>query len=325
MKRKALIFLLLLSLLTLPAAAAEGDYIKWVDFDVSCSAMERALALEQQYREQDRVVSWIDILALAATRCGSGKFSVAAVDKAAAELTGDRSPQELLGNQYQYYQYYREAYGAVLRGLVGAYAIQKQDGTWETAYGVKAFSPIAAGYGYSHYDDFGVSRSYGFQRRHLGNDLMGSLGTPIIAVEGGTVEALGWNQYGGWRVGIRSFDRHRYYYYAHLRKDTPFAPGLEVGDTVQAGDVIGFMGRTGYSTKENVNNINIVHLHFGLQLIFDESQKECNSEIWVDVYDIVNFLSNHRSSVQYDETAGEWKRIYPYKDLDAAEELPTDS
>lgn len=325
MKRKALIFLLLLSLLTLPAAAAEGDYIKWVDFDVSCSAMERALALEQQYREQDRVVSWIDILALAATRCGSGKFSVAAVDKAAAELTGDRSPQELLGNQYQYYQYYREAYGAVLRGLVGTYAIQKQDGTWETAYGVKAFSPIAAGYGYSHYDDFGVSRSYGFQRRHLGNDLMGSLGTPIIAVEGGTVEALGWNQYGGWRVGIRSFDRHRYYYYAHLRKDTPFAPGLEVGDTVQAGDVIGFMGRTGYSTRENVNNINIVHLHFGLQLIFDESQKECNSEIWVDVYDIVNFLSNHRSSVQYDETAGEWKRIYPYKDLDAAEELPTDS
>lgn len=319
MKRKALSLLLILSLLTAPAAAAEGDYIHWVDFDVSCSAMERALALEQQYRERDRVVHWIDILALAATRHGSGKFSTAAVDKAAKELAGDQSPQALLGNQYKYYLYYREAYGAVLRGLVGTYAIRKQDGTWETAYGVKAFSPIAAGYGYSHYDDFGVSRSYGFQRRHLGNDLLGSLGTPIIAVEGGTVEALGWNQYGGWRVGIRSFDRQRYYYYAHLRKDTPFAPGLEVGDTVQAGDVIGFMGRTGYSTKENVNNIEIVHLHFGLQLIFDESQKECNSEIWVDVYDIVNFLANHRSSVRYDEASGRWERLYPYRDLDTAE------
>ncbi len=47
---------------------------------------------------------------------------------------------------------------------------------------------------------------------------MGSIGTPIIAVESGTIEALGWNQYGGWRIGIRSFDKKRYYYYAHLRK-----------------------------------------------------------------------------------------------------------
>ena len=37
------------------------------------------------------------------------------------------------------------------------------------------------------------------------------------------------------------------------------------------------MGHTGYSTTENVNNIKIVHLHWGLQLIFDESQKERES------------------------------------------------
>ena len=28
----------------------------------------------------------------------------------------------------------------------------------------------------------------------------GSIGTPIVAVESGYIEALGWNQYGGWRV-----------------------------------------------------------------------------------------------------------------------------
>ena len=39
-----------------------------------------------------------------------------------------------------------------------------------------------------------------------------------------------------------------------------------------------YMGHTGYSTTENVNNIKIVHLHWGLQLIFDESQKEGNNE-----------------------------------------------
>ena len=144
---------------------------------------------------------------------------------------------------------------------------------------------------------------------------MVSLGTPIVAVEGGIVEAMGWNRYGGWRIGIRSFDGKRYYYYAHLQKDHPFADGLREGDTVQAGDLIGFMGRTGYSDKENTNNIETVHLHFGLQLIFDESQKECLSEIWIDVYDIVRLLNTHRSSLR--KTDAGWFRAYPYQDLDA--------
>lgn len=161
------------------------------------------------------------------------------------------------------------------------------------------------------------SAAYGYARPHLGNDILGALGTPICAVEGGTVEALGWNRYGGWRIGIRSDDRKRYYYYAHLRKDTPYAEGLAVGQRVQAGDVIGFMGRTGYSAQENVNNIETVHLHFGLQLIFDESQKECDSEIWIDVYPIIELLASHCSSVARDPQTGRWERLYPYCDLDA--------
>ena len=83
---------------------------------------------------------------------------------------------------------------------------------------------------------------------------------------------------------------------------------------VEAGQLLGFMGRTGYSDKENVNNIETVHLHFGMQLIFDESQKECDSEIWIDVYQIVKLLSTHRSS--YRKNDGVWQRVYPYKDLD---------
>ena len=54
-----------------------------------------------------------------------------------------------------------------------------------------------------------------------------------------------------------------------------------------------YMGHTGYSTKENVNNIEITHLHWGLQLIFDESQKEGNNEIWIDVYPLTRFLAKH--------------------------------
>ena len=214
---------------------------------------------------------------------------------------------------FRYYSYYREAYEAVLGGLLGAYSIKVKD-QWISRYGLKAFSPIASGYGYSHCDDFGVNRSFGFARKHLGNDLMGSLGTPIIAIEGGVIEAMGWNRYGGWRIGIRSFDSKRYYYYAHLQKDHPFAEGLQEGDIVQAGELIGFMGRTGYSDLENVNNIETVHLHLGMQLIFDESQKECNSEIWINVYDIVKLLSSHRCS--YQKTDEAWQRSYPFVDLD---------
>ena len=226
---------------------------------------------------------------------------------------GNESPEQLLGELYKYYDYYHEAYDAVLGGMLGSYAIEK-NGQQNPTYGLKAFSPIAAGYGYAHSDDFGNKRSFGFDRKHLGHDMMGSLGTPIVAVEGGIVEAMGWNRYGGWRIGIRSFDSKRYYYYAHLQKDKPFAEGLEIGDMVQAGDLIGFMGRTGYSDTENVNNIETVHLHFGMQLIFDESQKECLSEIWVDVYDLVRLLDSHRSSLR--KTAGGWQRAYPFTDLD---------
>ena len=234
---------------------------------------------------------------------------------AAEQLLQDEPPSVFLGEQYRYYQYWQKAYGAVLGGLRGSYAIEV-NGQERPQYGLKAYSPIASGYWYAHYDDFGQSRSYGYARRHLGNDLLGSLGTPICAIEGGIVEALGWNQYGGWRIGIRSHDGQRYWYYAHLQKGRPYAAELQEGSVVQAGDVIGYMGRTGYSTVEDTDNIERVHLHLGLQLIFDESQKDGPSEIWVDVYQLVRLLDRHRSSVTL--RSGEALRSYPYRDLDMA-------
>ena len=304
--------LLLLPLLVIPVRA---ESIKWVDFQVPYESLKYAMDVDIATFDQEKHISWIDILALSACRTG-GKCGLASVKKASEELKGDKAPEEILGGLYQYYDYYHESFSAALGGLLGSYAIEKE-GQWVPCYGLKAFAPIASGFGFSHCDDFGVSRSFGFARKHLGHDLMGGLGTPIVAVEGGVVEAMGWNRYGGWRIGIRSFDGKRYYYYAHLKKDAPFAPGLQVGDMVEAGQLIGFMGRTGYSDKENINNIETVHLHFGLQLIFDESQKECLSEIWIDVYDIVRLLSSHTSS--WKQTERGWVRMYPFRDLDTEE------
>ena len=303
---------ILLSFCILPVRA---ETIKWVDFQVPYESLCYAMDRDIETFEKEKHISWINILAVAGCRTG-GKCPLDAVKKAYNDLLTDKSPEEVLGNLYKYYDYYYASFDAVLGGLLGSFSIEI-NGEQRPAYGLKAYSPIASGYGYSHCADFGNQRSFGFKRKHLGNDLMGALGTPITAVEGGVVEAMGWNRYGGWRIGIRSFDSKRYYYYAHLQKDHPFADGLQVGDTVDAGDLIGFMGRTGYSDKENVNNIETVHLHFGLQLVFDESQKECNSEIWVNVYNVVRLLHRHRSTVV--KQNGKWVRLYPYTDLDTSD------
>ena len=182
MKRRIFISIFLCVVLALPVRA---DAIKWVDFQVPYESLKYALDRDVATFEQEKHLNWIDILALSACRTG-GRCGLSSVKKAAEDLASDKSPEELLGGLYKYYDYYHRSFDAALGGLVGSYAIEI-NGEWKQTYGLKAFSPIAAGYGYSHCSDFGVSRSFGFKRKHLGNDLMGSLGTPIVAVEGGVI------------------------------------------------------------------------------------------------------------------------------------------
>mgnify|MGYP003370285136 CR=1 FL=1 len=269
-------------------AENKKDYIKWVDFNVTYEALKDAMEMDIETFEQDLHLPWTESLAYLASRNG-GDFSGYQKNdlKTFAEKRLSGSSVSDLIQGYKVYDYYYSAYSAVIGNLLGF----REDGT----YGLTAFSPIAAGYLYTESDDFGNGRSYGFARKHLGHDMFCSVGTPVAAVENGVVEAMGWNQYGGWRIGIRSLDRQRYYYYAHLRKDAPFAKGLKEGSRVRAGQIIGYTGQSGYSIKENVNNINVPHLHFGIQLIFDESQKECLSEIWIDTYPLIQLLSANRA------------------------------
>ncbi len=299
---------------TLKETSAKGDFIKWVDFNVSYAALSDCLKYDVGTYGSDHHTSWIDLLAYLAAK-GDGTFSryKSSDLKRVTDALEQGERLESLTEKLKSFPYYKEAYTAVLGGFVGEYDIEreKENGARviEKTYGLKAFSPIAKGYAYSDCDDFGNSRSYGFKRKHLGHDMMGSVGTPIIAIESGVVEAVGWNQYGGWRIGIRSFDKKRYYYYAHLRKDHPFNDIYE-GKIVTAGEVIGYLGMTGYSTKENVNNINTPHLHWGMQLIFDESQKDALAEIWIDVYAITKLLTQNRSTVYRPEGSKEFERKF---------------
>ena len=269
------------------------EYIKWVDFNITYEALKDAAQMDIETYEQDIHLNWIELLSCLGTNYGGDfkNYKKEDLTRISEEIKSGKTPDKVCINK-KYYTYYHTAYSAVLRNILGS----KEDGT----YGFTGFSPIAAGFSYSDSDDFGNGRDYGFKRKHLGHDMFCNTGTPIIAVEGGTVEALGWNQYGGWRVGIRSTDGQRYYYYAHMRKDKPYADGIRTGQKVKAGQLIGYSGQSGYSTKPNVNNIQVPHLHFGLQLIFDESQKDCNSEIWINPYPLTRLLSSNRSNGKSD-------------------------
>ena len=133
-------------------------------------------------------------------------------------------------------------------------------------------------------------RSYNGDRVHEGTDLMPSVNErerfPIVSMTDGVVEQMGWLELGGWRIGIRA-PHGGYFYYAHL---SSYAD-LEVGDTVRAGDFLGYMGDTGYSTKEGTTGKFPVHLHLGIYLNTDTGE-----EISVNPYPALKYTEENKIS-----------------------------
>ena len=102
-------------------------------------------------------------------------------------------------------------------------------------------------------DTWHVPRGAG--RRHEGVDLIAEAGNYVYAVEDGTLSKRAWWQPGllaGNAWWLTSSDGSgTYYFYGHL---SDFAPGLGVGSSVKAGQIIGFIGETGSAATP--------HLHF---------------------------------------------------------------
>ena len=120
------------------------------------------------------------------------------------------------------------------------------------------------------------SRTFGGDRFHEGCDIMASVNQrgiyPIYSVSDGVVENIGWLRLGGYRIGIRS--RHgAYFYYAHLDSYAP----LTEGQQVHAGDLLGYMGDTGYSKTEGTTGRFPVHLHLGIYLTVNGREVSVNS------------------------------------------------
>ena len=175
----------------------EKEYIKWVDFQVTEEVLEKTakIDIDSHTKEGKIPINWIELIAYLATKYGGNfkNFKQKDLDNLVEKLQKGEKMQDITQNM-KLYSYYLEAYTAILKEFIGEYEIevQKEEGSkeFQKKYGIKAFLPIAKNYGFSHYDDFGAARSYGYKRTHLGNDLMGAIGTPIIAVESGIVEAV---------------------------------------------------------------------------------------------------------------------------------------
>jgi murein DD-endopeptidase MepM/ murein hydrolase activator NlpD len=112
--------------------------------------------------------------------------------------------------------------------------------------------PLVGDYTYS--DDFGAPRHQG---RHEGVDIMADRNTPIVAVTNATVERLTRVEtgLGGIYVWLRRSDGTEYYF-AHMNT---IATGLEAGQQVTAGQVIGAVGNTGDA------RYGATHLHFEIR------------------------------------------------------------
>ncbi len=101
-------------------------------------------------------------------------------------------------------------------------------------------------------DTWGAPRSGG--RTHQGVDMLAARGTPAVAIESGTILRLGNSSLGGitiWLTGVSGDE----YYYAHL---DGWAPGLSVGQSVAAGELVGTVGSSGNASYT------VPHLHFEL-------------------------------------------------------------
>ncbi|MDR1687370.1 MAG: M23 family metallopeptidase [Clostridiales bacterium] len=163
----------------------------------------------------------------------------------------------------------------------------------ENILGEIKYFPVEQGSAsYIYGDSWGNARNYKGNRRHLGCDIMdrenirGRL--QVKSMTDGVIQNIGWNELGGYRVGITA-SSGTYYYYAHLES---FAEGLEKGSFITAGQTIGYMGDTGYSKDEGTTGNFAVHLHVGIMPVLDNKK-----DYWINPYPFLRFIEQEKTEI----------------------------
>ena len=103
------------------------------------------------------------------------------------------------------------------------------------------------------------------------------------------LEKVGWLPLGGYRIGIRS-PGGGYFYYAHL---SSYAREFQTGEQIKAGEVLGFLGDTGYGEEGTAGKF-VPHLHLG---IYVRTQTE--EEHALNPYPVLQFLQKRQKNFFY--------------------------
>ena len=136
-----------------------------------------------------------------------------------------------------------------------------------------------------------IERNYGGNRGHEGTDIMASQNVsglyPVVSMTDGIVRSKGWLEKGGWRIGVEA-PSGAYFYYAHLDSYA----SVNVGDEISAGNLLGFMGDTGYGVEGTKGKFP-VHLHVGIYIY------PLEKEMSINPYWILRYLEKHRIKCAY--------------------------
>lgn len=143
----------------------------------------------------------------------------------------------------------------------------------------------------SFVDSWMNERNYNGTSGHEGIDIMASVNQrglyPVLSMTDGTITKLGWLEKGGYRVGVSS-ESGTYYYYAHLDSYA----NLTEGKSVKAGELLGYMGDSGYGPEGTVGQFD-VHLHLGIYSYRD------GQEISVNPYYVLLSLEDQKLKYEF--------------------------
>lgn len=187
-------------------------------------------------------------------------------------------PLQKQAENYKYhdpaaYKQYIQAYQAVLSDLI---------------YFPVAASNLNKKATVSFENSWMFERNYGGSRGHEGTDVMPNIKKnnyyPIVSMTDGVVDKIGWLEKGGYRIGIRS-PHGGYFYYAHL---SSYTEEFQIGDRVQAGQMLGYMGDTGYG-PEGTTGMFDTHLHLGIYI-----KTAHYEELSVNPYWILKYLEDEQ-------------------------------
>ena len=110
---------------------------------------------------------------------------------------------------------------------------------------------------------------------------------------------------------LSSFDGKRSYIYSNCDKEKPFAKTIKKGSVVFGGQILGFVGAENSCKKGGANILKCPYLHFAIKLKFKNNQNQ-DVQIYIDPYNILKFLENHKSEVY--KKQGEFFQKHLFRD-----------